>query len=243
MHYTLFTRVMAEFFGTAFLLILGNGSVANVELKGTKGTKGGWILIGIGYGCGVLIPAMMIGHVSGNHINPAFTIGLALNGMFPWNEVVPYVVAQFAGAIVGQLVVVWCYKPYYDKTTDPEAILGTFSTIDAVHSNKDGMINEFFGSFILFFGALCMTGNIAFESNIGLANFCVGILVGTLVVSLGGATGPALNPARDLGPRLLHALLPLKHKGSSQWDYSWVPVLAPILGATAAVFAYKQLFV
>lgn len=243
MHYSLLIRAIAEFIGTAFLVVLGNGSVANVELKGTKGSQGGWILIGLGYGAGVLIPAMMFGNVSGNHINPAFTLGLAINGMFPWSNVIPYLAAQFAGAIVGQLIVVWCYKPYYNQTENPEAILGTFSTIDAAHSYRDGFVNEFVGTFILVFGALAMTKNIAFEQNIALANFSVGFLVATLVISMGGATGPALNPVRDLGPRLVHALYPIKNKGDSHWDYSWVPVVAPILAGILAVFVYKSIFI
>ena len=243
MHYSLLIRAIAEFIGTAFLVVLGNGSVANVELKGTKGSHGGWILIGLGYGAGVLIPAMMFGNVSGNHINPAFTLGLAINGMFPWSNVIPYLAAQFAGAIVGQLIVVWCYKPYYNQTENPEAILGTFSTIDAAHSYRDGFVNEFVGTFILVFGALAMTKNIAFEQNIALANFSVGFLVATLVISMGGATGPALNPVRDLGPRLVHALYPIKNKGDSHWDYSWVPVVAPILAGILAVFVYKTIFI
>ncbi|CUS26686.1 glycerol uptake facilitator related permease (major Intrinsic protein family) [Paucilactobacillus oligofermentans DSM 15707 = LMG 22743] len=243
MHYSLLIRVIAEFIGTTFLVVLGNGSVANVELKGTKGFHGGWILIGLGYGAGVLIPAMMFGSVSGNHINPALTLGLAINGMFPWNEVLPYISAQILGAIFGQLIVVWCYKPYYNKTTDHEAILGTFSTIDAAHSYRDGFINEFVGTFILVFGALAMTKNIAFEQNIALANFSIGFLVATLVISMGGATGPALNPVRDIGPRLVHALYPLKNKGDSHWDYSWVPVVAPILAGILATFVYKTIFI
>lgn len=243
MHYSLLIRVIAEFIGTTFLVVLGNGSVANVELKGTKGFHGGWILIGLGYGAGVLIPAMMFGSVSGNHINPALTLGLAINGMFPWNEVLPYISAQILGAIFGQLIVVWCYKPYYNKTTDQEAILGTFSTIDAAHSYRDGFINEFVGTFILVFGALAMTKNIAFEQNIALANFSIGFLVATLVISMGGATGPALNPVRDIGPRLVHALYPLKNKGDSHWDYSWVPVVAPILAGVLATFVYKTIFI
>lgn len=185
----------------------------------------------------------MFGNVSGNHINPAFTLGLAINGMFPWSNVIPYLAAQFAGAIVGQLIVVWCYKPYYNQTENPEAILGTFSTIDAAHSYRDGFVNEFVGTFILVFGALAMTKNIAFEQNIALANFSVGFLVATLVISMGGATGPALNPVRDLGPRLVHALYPIKNKGDSHWDYSWVPVVAPILAGILAVFVYKSIFI
>ncbi|KRM62370.1 glycerol uptake facilitator related permease (major Intrinsic protein family) [Paucilactobacillus vaccinostercus DSM 20634] len=242
MTYSLFTRVMAEMIGTAFLVVLGNGAVADVELKGTKGFHGGWILIGIGYGCGVMIPAMMFANISGNHINPALTIALAVNGMFPWNEVLPYLAAQMIGAVIGQLIVVWSYRPYYDLSTNTESILGTFSTIDAAHSYRDGFINEFVGTFILIFGALGMTHNMAFQSNIGLANFTIGLLVMTLVISMGGATGPALNPARDLGPRLVHALYPLKTKGDSHWDYSWVPVVAPIAGGIAAVYLYKLLF-
>ena len=243
MHYSLLIRAVAEFIGTAFLVILGNGSVANVELKGTKGSKGGWILIGLGYGAGVLIPAMMFGNVSGNQINPAFTLGLAINGMFPWSNVIPYLIAQLTGAIFGQLVVVWCYKPYYNQTEDPIAILGTFSTIDAARSYRDGFVNEFVGTFILVFGALAMTKDIAFKQNIGLANFSVGFLVATLVISMGGATGPALNPVRDLGPRIVHALYPMKNKGGSHWGYSWVPVVAPILAGVLATFVYKTIFI
>ncbi|MFD0897615.1 MIP/aquaporin family protein [Loigolactobacillus binensis] len=242
MDHSLMTRTIAEFIGTALLVILGNGSVANVELKGTKGYHGGWVLIGLGYGAGVMIPAMMFGSVSGNHINPAFTLGLAASGLFPWNEVIPYLIAQMLGAIFGQLIVIWCYKPFYDKTTEDEAILGTFSTIDAIHSNKNGFINEFVGTFILVFGALGITHGIFFKDNIYLANFTLGFLVMTLVVSLGGATGPALNPARDLGPRLVHALYPLKHKGSSQWNYSWVPVIAPLFAGLVAVALFKAIF-
>ncbi|AQW20673.1 aquaporin [Lentilactobacillus curieae] len=239
MTYSLLIRVIAEFIGTALLVILGNGSVANVDLKGTKGNNGGWILIGLGYGAGVMIPAMMFATVSGAQINPALTLAMALNGLFPWSEVVPYIIAQVLGAMFGQLIVVWSYKPYYDQTENPRAILGTFSTIDNADSKRDGFINEFVGTFILIFGALAITHDIAFKANIGLANFTLGFLVMTLVVSLGGATGPGLNPARDLGPRIVHALYPLKNKGESMWGYAWVPVIAPFLAGIAAVFAFK----
>ncbi|EUJ30271.1 glycerol uptake facilitator related permease (major Intrinsic protein family) [Listeria floridensis FSL S10-1187] len=242
MDYTLMTRLLAEFFGTALLIILGNGAVANVDLKGTKGFGSDWMLIAVGYGCGVMIPAMMFGGISGNHINPAFTIGLAVAGLFPWAEVVPYIIAQFAGAMVGQLIVVACYKPYYDQTTSPDHILGTFSTINAVRSKTNGFINEFVGSFVLFFGALGITKAPFFADNLGTAHLALGFLVWTLVASLGGPTGPGLNPARDLGPRILHALLPLKHKGSSEWSYAWIPVVAPILAGILAVLLYQVVF-
>lgn len=214
------------------MVALGNGSVANVELKGTKGFHGGWILIGLGYGVGVMIPAMMFFGISGAQINPAMTLGLAINGEFPWAEVLPYIVAQLLGAIFGQACIVLAYKPYYNKTTNAESILGTFSTIDNEHSNLNGFINEFLGTFVLVLGAVALTGD-KLNSRADLIG--LGLLVMALVISLGGATGPALNPARDLGPRILHAILPLQHKGSSQWEYSWVPVVAPILGAICAV--------
>ncbi|WP_311406392.1 MIP/aquaporin family protein [Liquorilactobacillus uvarum] len=239
MDYSLLTRCFAEFFGTAIMVALGNGSVANVELKGTKGFHGGWVLIGFGYGIGVMIPALMFATVSGAQINPAFTVALAVTGSFPWGEVIPYLVAQLLGAIFGQLMIVIAYKPYYEKTTNPEAILGTFSTIDAVNSKFNGFVNEFIGTFLLVFGALSITAD-KVDSR---ADFIgLGFLVMCLVVSFGGPTGPALNPARDIGPRLLHAVLPFKYKGSSQFNYSWVPIVAPILGAIVAASIYKALF-
>ncbi len=239
MHYTLLVRCIAEFIGTAIMVALGNGSVANVELKGTKGFHGGWILIGFGYGIGVMVPAMMFGPISGGQINPAMTLGLAFNGEFPWAEVGPYIIAQFLGAIFGQMLIVAAYKPYYNKTENVESILGTFSTIDAENSRLNGFINEFIGTFILVFGAVALTSDHIDPR----ADFIgLGFLVMCLVVSFGGPTGPALNPARDLGPRILHALLPLNPKGSSQWKYSWVPVVAPILGAIVAVKTYSLFF-
>lgn len=243
MDYSLMTRLAAEFFGTALLIILGNGAVANVDLKGTKGFGSDWMLIAVGYGCGVMIPAMMFGGISGNHINPAFTIGLAVSGLFSWSEVVPYIIAQMLGAMVGQLIVVACYKPYYDKTKDTAHVLGTFSTINNSASTLNGFVNEFFGSFVLFFGAMGITKAPFFQNNLGTAHLALGFLVWTLVASLGGPTGPGLNPARDLGPRIMHAILPLKYKGSSQWEYAWVPVIAPISAGIVAVFCYKLFFI
>lgn len=242
MEYSFFAKLAAEFLGTAILVLLGNGSVANVELKGTKGNGSDWLVIAVGYGCGVMVPALMFGTISGAQINPAFTIGLAVSGMFSWSQVLPFIIAQMLGAIFGQLVVYFAYKPHYDLTTNTESILGTFSTIDASHSSWNGFANEFIGSFVLFFGATAFTHTPYFEANKGSVFIALGFLVGTLVASLGGATGPALNPARDLGPRLVHAMLPIKHKGSSQWGYASVPVVAPILAGICAVALYKGLF-
>ncbi|MGK4179721.1 MIP/aquaporin family protein [Lapidilactobacillus dextrinicus] len=242
MTYPLAIRLAAEFIGTAIMVLLGNGSVANVDLKGTKGEHGGWILISLGYGAGVMIPALIFGGISGNHINPAFTLGLAFSGLFPWHEVLPYITVQLLGAFVGQAIVVLAYKPYYNMTTNPDSILGTFSTIDNAHSRFNGFINEFVGTYILVFAALGITKAPFFNNNLGTAHLALGFLVMTLVASLGGPTGPALNPARDLSPRILHSLLPLKNKSDSHWRYAWVPVVAPILAGILAVFTYKNVF-
>lgn len=288
MDFTWAIKYATEFLGTAILIILGNGAVANVELKGTKGHQSGWIVIAVGYGMGVMIPALMFGNVSGNHINPAFTLGLAISGLFPWAQVAPYIIAQVLGAIFGQALVVATHCPYYLKTENPNNILGTFSTISSLDNGTkeshfaatvNGFVNEFVGSFVLFFAALGMTKNffgsevlqymkqmasqagqnvdfsdLAIKaqvaphtaSGLSVAHLALGFLVMALVTSLGGPTGPALNPARDLGPRLLHAFLPKsvlgEHKGDSKWWYSWVPVVAPIAAAIAAVAVFKFLY-
>ncbi|MDR2832816.1 MAG: aquaporin family protein [Streptococcaceae bacterium] len=247
-------KYLTEFIATAFLIMLGNGAVANVDLKGTKGNASGWLVIGFGYGMGVMIPALMFGNISGNHINPAFTIGLAAFGYFPWAHVLPYIIAQLLGAMAGQAVVVAVYKPYFDQTTNTNHILGSFSTIVNSGSRLNGFLNEFFGSFVLFLGALAITKNFfgaqlpdasAHAGSLEVGHLALGFLVLALVTSFGGATGPGLNPARDLGPRILHAILPksvLKNKADSQWWYAWVPVVAPIVAALAAVAVFKFLY-
>ena len=288
MDFTWAIKYATEFLATAILIILGNGAVANVELKGTKGHQSGWIVIAVGYGMGVMIPALMFGNVSGNHINPAFTLGLAISGLFPWAQVAPYIIAQVLGAIFGQALVVATHRPYYLKTENPNNILGTFSTISSLDNGTkeshfaatvNGFVNEFVGSFVLFFAALGMTKNffgsevlqymkqmasqagqnvdfsdLAIKaqvaphtaSGLSVAHLALGFLVMALVTSLGGPTGPALNPARDFGPRLLHAFLPKsvlgEHKGDSKWWYAWVPVVAPIAAAIAAVAIFKFLY-
>ena len=288
MDFTWAIKYATEFLATAILIILGNGAVANVELKGTKGHQSGWLVIAVGYGMGVMIPALMFGNVSGNHINPAFTLGLAISGLFPWAQVVPYIIAQVLGATFGQALVVATHRPYYLLTENPNNILGTFSTISSLDQGTkesrfaatvNGFVNEFVGSFVLFFAALGLTKNffgsevlqymkqmasqagqnvdfsdLAIKaqvaphtaSGLSVAHLALGFLVMALVTSLGGPTGPALNPARDLGPRLLHAFLPKsvlgEHKGDSKWWYAWIPVVAPILAAIAAVAVFKVLY-
>lgn len=242
MDYTLTTQLAAECVGTAFLMIFGNGAVANTELSGTKGHKSGWLNIAMGYGFGVMIPVLMFGAVSGAHINPAMTIAQATVGMFPWAKVAPYIIAQLIGATIGQLVVVAAYWPHYCETQDEGAIFASFSTTNAGESKVNYFVNEFFGTLVLVLGALlCLTMPWG-EANHAAASIVVGFIVWGLVTSLGGPTGPGLNPARDLMPRLLHAVLPIAHKGSSRWDEAWIPVVAPIAGAIVGIFLYKGLF-
>lgn len=275
-------KYITEFLATALLVILGNGTVANVDLKGTKGNNSGWILIAIGYGLAVMMPALMFGNVSGNHINPAFTLGLAVSGYFDWAMVPGYIAAQMLGAIAGQAVVVGIYRPYFVKTENPNHILGSFSTISAlddgtVASRKaswiNGFLNEFFGSFVLFFGAMAITKHYFgaevldfvakqgadlsdsavklqvsnfLNPGLNVAHLALGFLVMALVAAVGGPTGPALNPARDLGPRILHQLLPQsvlgQAKADSKWWYAWVPVVAPIIAGISAVALYKLIY-
>lgn len=273
-------KYITEFLATALLIIIGNGTVANVDLKGTKGNNSGWILIAIGYGLAVMMPALMFGNVSGNHINPAFTLGLAVSGLFPWAHVAQYIVAQLLGAMFGQLVVVAVYKPYFLKTENSNHILGSFSTISALDNGTkesrkaatiNGFLNEFAGSFVLFFGALALTKNFFgaelvgkiieqgydktvaetmtapyTSGSIAVAHLGIGFLVMALVACVGGPTGPALNPARDLGPRLLHHFLPKtvlgESKSDSKWWYAWVPVVAPILASVLAIALFKYLY-
>jgi len=244
-------KYITEFFGTMILIVLGNGAVANVDLKGTKGYASGWMTIAWGYGMGVAIPAMMFGNVSGNHINPAFTLGLAVSEIFPWAHVFQYILAQLLGAMVGQIIVVVAYQPYYNMTTEKAHILGSFSTINNAHSRLNGFLNEFLGSFMLFFCAMGITklffgaqhSNTGFHAgSLEVGHLALGFLVMALVAAMGGATGPGLNPARDLGPRIIHAFFPLKNKGDSQWWYAWVPVVAPILAGIIAIALFKFIY-
>ncbi|MEE1297006.1 MAG: MIP/aquaporin family protein [Bifidobacterium sp.] len=242
MEYSLFTKLAAEFVGTAILMVFGNGAVANTELKGTKGHAAGWLNIAMGYDFGVMFPVLMFGGISGAHINPAMTLAQACNGMFPWSEVLPYIIAQLLGAAVGQLIVYATYYPHYQKTESQEAILATFCTSDAHDSKINYFISEALGTMILVLGALCCLEGPWGQKGLAAASIVVGFIVGGLVCSMGGPTGPGLNPARDLMPRLLHEWLPIKHKGSSRWNEAWIPVLAPIVGAIIGAWIFKMLF-
>ena len=234
------TAYIAEFVGTALLILLGCGVVANVNLNKSGMKGGGSIQITIAWGLAVLIPAFIFGEASGASFNPALTIALAAEGSFPWAQVPGYIVAQFAGAFVGACLVYVLFKEQFDATPDPGSKLGVFSTGPSVPNLPLNILSEAVGTFVLVF-AIKGIGNVTGLA-VGISNlFVFGIIV-SIGMSLGGLTGYAINPARDLGPRLAHTLLPIKGKGSSNWQYAIVTIVGPILGALAAVGLFNLIF-
>ena len=226
-----------EFIGTAMLILIGNGIVANLVLKETKGSDLGWVGISLGWGIAVFIGVFIAADVSGAHLNPAVTIGLATAGKFTWTMVPGYILAQTLGAMMGNILVWLAYKKQYEATEDPNAILETFSTAPAVRSPFWNLITEAIGTFALVFGVFYIAGGAVGEETISLGSLDalpVAFLVMGIGFGIGGPTGYAINPARDFGPRLLHSLLPLRNKGTSDWNYAWVPIIGPILGALLA---------
>ncbi len=240
---------IAEVIGTFILVLLGNGVVANVVLSKTKGHDSGWIVISFGWGMAVFIAVVAVGEISGAHINPAVSIGLAIAGQFPWIKVIPYIISQFIGAWLGAITVWITYKNHYDITEDPGAIQATFCTAPEIRNNLNNFLTELIGTFILIFVILYftepkITANELGEVKAGLGSLGalpVGLLVFAIGLSLGGPTGYAINPARDLGPRMIHALLPIPSKGGNGWDYSWIPVSGPVTGAVLAALLHYLL--
>ncbi|HJN79023.1 MAG TPA: MIP/aquaporin family protein [Flavobacteriaceae bacterium] len=242
---------IAEFIGTAILLFLGNGIVANVSLNKTKASKQmtPWILITTAWGLAVFTAAFITGQFSGAHLNPAVTIGLAFAGKFSTELICGYIISQLLGGIFGSWLVYIIYIDHYRDTTDESSVMGTFCTSPAIRNYKNNFFSELMGTFILVFGVLYMVKpNIIIEGasveNFGigaLEALPVGLLVWVIGLSLGGTTGYAINPARDLGPRITYQLLPRKNK-ISDWAYSWVPVLGPLCGGALAglLFVYLQ---
>jgi glycerol uptake facilitator protein len=243
---------IAEFVGTAILILLGDGVVANVLLKDSKGENSGWIVICFGWGMAVAIAVYAVGSISGAHINPAVTIGLAATGNFDWVLVPGYIVAQLLGAAFGGVLVYLAYLPHWALTEDQGLKLGVFSTGPAVRNTPSNLITEIIGTMMLLIGVLgiATAGNAigegatadlqAMYSN-GIAPLVVGLLVLGIGLSLGGPTGYAINPARDLGPRIAHAILPIAGKGSSDWEYSWIPVVGPIIGGILGALIWTVL--
>lgn len=230
---------LAEFFGTALLILLGDGVVAGVLLKGSKVEGSNWWVIAAGWGLAVTFGVYLAGMVSGAHINPAVTLALAAGGDFPWGQVPGYILAQTLGAMLGATLVWLHYYPHWAGTTNADAKLGIFCTAPAIRHTPSNFFSEFLGTFILLLGLMALGAN---RFSDGLNPIAVGALVVAIGVSLGGTTGYAINPARDLGPRIAHAILPIPGKRDSDWSYAWIPVVAPILGGIAAVLFYKALF-
>ncbi|MCY4001573.1 MAG: aquaporin family protein [Bacteroidetes bacterium] len=223
---------LAEFIGTGILLLLGNGVVANVILQQTKGHGAGWITISLGWGVSVFVAVFIVANYSGAHINPAVTLGLALAGTFDWSLVPLYLTAQFLGGALGAFLVYLFYWNHFQVTEDTDINRAVFCTAPAIRNNASNFLSEMIATFVLVFAVLYLV-----EPEIGLGSLDalpVGIIVLAIGLTLGGTTGYAINPARDLSPRIVHALVPLKHKGGSDWRYAWIPVLGPIAGGLLA---------
>lgn len=235
---------VSEIFGTAILLLLGNGVVANALLKGSKAFGSGWIVITFGWGIAVFMAVFIVGPYSGAHINPAVTVGLAAAGKFDWAQVPVYIAAQMIGAFIGSSLVWVHYRLHYRDTEDPAMILATFSTGPAIRSTWDNLASEIIGTFVLVFAVLYITGpSMGGEpGSLGsLDALPVALVVLGIGLSLGGPTGYAINPARDLGPRIAHALLPIANKGKSDWSYAWIPVAGPVAGGVLAAIVFNVL--
>ena len=235
------TPFVAEIVGTALLVIFGDGAVAAVVLSKSKGQNSGWIVITTGWAVGLVVAIYAVGRISGAHLNPAVTLGLAVIGKFAWSNVLAYVAAQFIGAFLGAVVVWLAYLPHWQETESQALKLAVFSTGPAIRRNPHNLITEVIGTFVLVFGILAILANEA-PGQSGLSPFLIGLLLWGIGISLGAPTGYAINPARDLGPRIAHAILPIAGKGSSDWEYSWVPVVGPLIGGIAGAAAYVGCF-
>lgn len=240
MDISLLGQCFFEFLGTMVMILMGCGVVACVSLKKSKGEGGGWIVVTLAWGLAVMCGVLIAGPFTGAHLNPAVSIGLAAAGKFAWGSVLAYIVAQMAGAFVGACLVYFFYKDHFDITEEQETKLGVFSTIPAIRNHWRNLFCEILGTFVLIL-AILFIGDENNSPQVGLGSLGaipVTLLVVAIGLSLGGTTGYAINPARDLGPRLAHAVLPIKGKGKSQWSYFWVPVAGPVIGAALAAVVY-----
>jgi glycerol uptake facilitator protein len=242
--------LLAEAIGTMMLVLLGDGVVANVLLAKSKGQSSGWLVIATGWGVAVAMAVYAVGRISGAHLNPAVTIGLASIGSFPWADAPGYIAAQMVGAFLGAVLVWLAYLPHWALTADADAKLGVFTTGPAVRHTAANVITEVVGTAVLLFGILAIAANaqtltrpgdidLSVVFSRGLQPLLVGILVLGIGLSLGGPTGYAINPARDLGPRLAHAVLPIPGKRDSDWGYAWIPIVAPIIGGVLGAVLYS----
>jgi glycerol uptake facilitator protein len=231
----------AEVIGTALLILLGNGVVAGVLLNLSKAQNGGWIVITWGWGLAVMTGALAVNQISGAHLNPAVTVGFAIADVIDWDQVPEYFAGEFLGAFIGATLVWLAYHDHWRETEDPGLKLACFSTAPAIRNYVMNLVTEIIGTFVLVFGILAFVANTpALDS--GLIPLLVGLLVLGIGLSLGGPTGYAINPARDLGPRIMHAILPIAGKGGSDWGYAWVPVIGPLIGGALGGLAYNAFY-
>lgn len=233
----------AELIGTFIIILLGNGVVANNVLKGTKGYNGGWMTITTGWALSVFAGVVVATPYSGAHLNPAVTLGLAIAGKFAWAKVASFVLAQAIGSFLGSVLVWIVYYDHFNQTSEPDTQLAVFCTAPAIRNNTFNLLSEIVGTFVLVFVVFYFSaGELgADKTPVGLGSLGaipVAFLVWAIGLSLGGTTGYAINPVRDLGPRLAHAILPIRGKGSSNWPYAWIPVIGPLIGAVAAALLY-----
>jgi glycerol uptake facilitator protein len=231
----------AEVIGTALLILLGNGVVACVLLNLSKGQNSGWIVITFGWGMAVMVAVFAVGQFSGAHLNPAVTLGFAIAGNIEWGDVPEYFAGEFVGAFIGATLVWLAYLDHWKETEDPGLKLACFSTAPAIRNTVSNVITEIIGTFVLVFGVLAFFADEATAAT-GLGGLIVGLLVFSIGLSLGGPTGYAINPARDLGPRIMHAILPIAGKGSSDWGYAWIPVVAPLIGGALGAGAFELFY-
>ncbi|MDT2830705.1 aquaporin family protein [Vagococcus carniphilus] len=231
-------QIFSEFLGTLILVLLGNGVVAAVSLEKSKAQGAGWIVITLGWGAAVTIAVYASSFMGPAHLNPAVTLGMAVAANIGWNLVTPFIIAQIVGGIVGAALVWVTYMPHWEATKDEAAILGTFATGPAIRKPFSNMITELIGTFVLVF-ALLAFGRTTFAD--GMNPLIVGVLILSLGLSLGGPTGYAINPARDLGPRIAHQILPIANKGDSDWGYAWVPIVGPMLGGLLAALVWGMI--
>lgn len=239
-------ELFGEFLGTFILILLGNGVVANVNLEKSYANGGGWIVITAGWAMAVYVAVLATADLSGAHINPAVTIGLAVAGLFDWIKVIPYILAQISGAMAGSFTVYLFFKNHFAITKTPGTKKACFCTSPAIRDLKNNFFSEMVGTFVLIFAVLMITlPQLEYHSlgstKVGLGSLGalpVSLVVFSIGMSLGGTTGYAINPARDFGPRLVHWLLPIKNKDDTDWSYSWIPVIGPITGAVIAALLY-----
>ena len=224
-----------EIVGTALLILLGDGVVAAVLLSKSKAQNSGWIVITFGWGMAVMVAVYAVGQFTGAHLNPAVTLGLWVNGSIDGGDVPKYLIGEFGGAFVGASLVLASYWDHFRETEDPGLKLAVFCTGPAIRNYPMNLVTEIVGTFVLVFGVLMFGANEPGKAFIaGGGGLIVGLLVFSIGLSLGGPTGYAINPARDLGPRIMHAILPVPGKGTSDWAYAWVPVVGPLLGGALA---------